>query len=489
MKTYNEVTPTGLGQNRRQKRQAEQKSQPPPAKRSKEGEAEWPLSLLHFVNRSFKEAEALETADKKQFEEEILQLIYMAARDEKIWTNHWDSQTLPVFDKSGILILAQDVPKETNVNAEARAKTRTETKIEKKTETNAETKTGKKSESAALANSEISSSVRGKDKKKARKFDSEERKNERSARFGSPEVKLKSSAIVDPNMPIVGTLEALEKSYLRLTSAPDPSTVRPEHVLEQCLAYVIKKFKTTNNQYLYINDQLKAIRQDLTVQHIKNEFAMKVYELHGRIAIENDDLGEFNQCLSQLRYLYSLNRAEDNYYRTYEFQCYQVLYFLVLGNNTGISSISLGLLEHDSATDPTRLSRRYNQNRNCLYKAIELLRVMTEGNYHQFFEAYLWFKMHKFIPCAFVFIDKFLVTKVRVLAIHTMTKAYKKINKAFLIDQLKFKDDKEFKSFCMDFQLEQYLNGEEFDCATARLKLQTIVSEGQFKKVDIKGQV
>lgn len=446
MRTYNEVTPTGLGQNQTKRRKTEKNSQPETSKLSKTPEADWPQSLLQFVNKSFKRAETLNPVNKKQFEEQILQLIYLAAKDEKIWTNHWESQTLPIFDKSASLTLVQDAPK----------------------------------------NREAWNTVKA--PQKSKKFDSEERKNERSARFGSPEVRLKPT-IVDPSMPIVGTLEALEKRYLRLTSAPDPSTVRPEHVLQRCLAFVTQKFKTTNKQYLYINDQLKAIRQDLTVQHIKNDFAIQVYEHHGRIAIDNNDLGEFNQCLSQLRYLYSLNRAEDNYHRTYEFQCYQVLYFLILGNNAGINKISLGLLDRDSSTDATKLSKRYTQNRNCLYRAIGLLRIMVEGNYHQFFSTYAWFRLQRFMPCAFAFLDKFLVTKERVLAMHTISKAYKKLHRDFIIEELKFCDHANFETFCKDFQLDNYLQGEEFDCSSARLKLQSIVSEGNFKKVDIKGQV
>ncbi len=85
---------------------------------------------------------------------------------------------------------------------------------------------------------------------------------------------------------IVGTNQRLEKPYLRLTSVrpsgplsvrhsaadfvasvpqePDPATVRPLPVLRQTLELLKRKWKEEEN-YPYICDQFKSLRQDLTV--------------------------------------------------------------------------------------------------------------------------------------------------------------------------------------------------------------------------------
>ena len=63
-----------------------------------------------------------------------------------------------------------------------------------------------------------------------------------------------------------GESQALEKSYLRLTAMPRADQVRPLRVLREAFAMVGQRWQAERD-YGYACEQLKAIRQDLTVQH------------------------------------------------------------------------------------------------------------------------------------------------------------------------------------------------------------------------------
>lgn len=171
--------------------------------------------------------------------------------------------------------------------------------------------------------------------------------------------------------PVVGTSQNIEKRYLRLTAPPKPETVRPLPILEQTLEFLKKKWRSEAD-YSYICDQFKSLRQDLTVQHIKNEFTVNVYEIHARIALEKGDLGEFNQCQTQLRALY----REDLGGHPAEFVAYRILYFIHTCNRTDMNDVLTDL----TITDKQQPAVKH---------ALQVRSALASGNYHRFFRLYL----------------------------------------------------------------------------------------------------
>ena len=101
---------------------------------------------------------------------------------------------------------------------------------------------------------------------------------------------------------LVGTNMNLEKPYLRLTTYVKPENVRPIEVLVKSLAHIKSKYYQEED-FEWANEQLKSVRQDITVQRLRNRFVLDVYETHARILLEHGDLSEFNQCQTMIRYL------------------------------------------------------------------------------------------------------------------------------------------------------------------------------------------
>lgn len=171
---------------------------------------------------------------------------------------------------------------------------------------------------------------------------------------------------------VKGTCKSLEKSYFRLTSAPDPSTVRPQPVLEDALQRLLERMEAGKENYFYAQDQLKAIRQDCTVQHIRNAFTVQVYETHGRLALRYGELADYNQCQTQLINLYRDGLNGDGGEEC-EFLAYRVLYQTFQGTSGG--GEMLKTLQRAAAfrSDPQ------------VRRALAIRRAVLSGDYISFF--------------------------------------------------------------------------------------------------------
>uniref|UniRef100_A0A0E0HFM6 PCI domain-containing protein n=1 Tax=Oryza nivara TaxID=4536 RepID=A0A0E0HFM6_ORYNI len=198
---------------------------------------------------------------------------------------------------------------------------------------------------------------------------------------------------------VKGTCQEIEKRYLRLTSAPDPATVRPEHVLEKALSMV----ETSQKNYLYKCDQLKSIRQDLTVQRIQNELTVKVYETHARLAMQAGDLPEYNQCQSQLKRLY----AEGIKGCYFEFSAYNLLCVMLHSNN-----------KRDLLSSLARLSKQAKQD-EAVKHALAVHSAVSSGNY------VLFFKLYKQAPNLNSCLMDLYVERMRFEAVKCMSKSYR----------------------------------------------------------------
>lgn len=242
------------------------------------------------------------------------------------------------------------------------------------------------------------------------------------------------SEIEIEKLKVIGTSERLEKDYFRLTSAPDPATVRPEHILKKAITALKRKWRNNEVEYLYICSQLKAIRQDLTVQHLRNEFTVDVYEIHARISLECGDLNEYNQCQTQLKHLYDSGLTGSDM----EFMAYRILYYVYLQGNRKYQSGSSDIAYILSNLKPEALSN------DAVSHALQVRESLRREYYHKFFQLY------KSTPNMGNYIIDLMMDNVRLQMLMRMCKAYKpNISLDFVINELAFESDEIGESFLL----------------------------------------
>jgi len=280
----------------------------------------------------------------------------------------------------------------------------------------------------------------------------------------------------DPNVidwdrfTIVGTSQELFKDYLRLTSEPKPETIRPYPILQKTLLELKERWKK-KTPYNWICNQFKSLRQDLTVQRIKNEFTVQVYEIHARIALESTDMVEYNQCQATLKTLYDLGIPG----KVEEFTAYRILN-LLHGRNRSELNLFVGQLTPRQKANP------------AVQHALAVQRAQAMGNYHKFCDLYLT------APHMGAYIMDHFIDRERVKALMVITKSYRTISLGFLQTTLAFETLEDTNTFLVTHSAAVFTNPSSPDidkiveCKSANQKLAQVFEE-KYRKVMIKGAI
>ncbi|CAK7222941.1 hypothetical protein SBRCBS47491_005035 [Sporothrix bragantina] len=466
----------------------------PPAAEEPKKKIDWPLSVRNYVQRSFLPANLDPSVSRADMEVKLKETISQANDTNVMYTIDWDTMPLPQQlirnERAQALYAAAAMVQQQTQNAAAVAaaaagsyyssenhkaangngfvnpKKRKSNDYQEddgsgfappwrknaaplsdrvqrpdKLERPSKKEKKEKKEKHSNSNNSIHQPIEGPKSKFQKQL--EERKSRFSAQAASSSTdhgSLSTRSVTpdssngEPAGPVVGTSEKLEKSYLRLTSAPNPALVRPERVLRQALDLLKKKWRQ-NGDYGYICDQFKAMRQDLTVQRIRNDFTVLVYEIHARIALEKGDLGEYNQCQTQLMALYQQGLKGN----PIEFKAYRALYFIHTVNQAALNNAMADLTAAEKKEEPIR-------------HALQVRSALALGNYHRFFQLYLA------TPNMGAYLMDMFVARERLVAMCNICKAYKPdVRLRFITEELGFESDVDAAQFIIDHKAQELL--------------------------------
>jgi len=273
----------------------------------------------------------------------------------------------------------------------------------------------------------------------------------------------------------VGTSPSLEKPYLRLTTFPKAEDVRPLPVLERALQHIKARYHTEED-FAWANEQLKSVRQDITVQGLRNYFVLEVYETHARLALEEGELNEFNQCQTKIKELtlgtggggasssagdndavaltpskkkskksnksaMKLLRQEEDV--ADEFAGYRLLYALVQKNWGDVNKELKVAAAMISAEDRRVHAEKERDGRMSSCRHAQLVvNAMVQCDYHAFFVLY------ENAPQMSCYLMDFLLNRIRCGAYDRIIAAFRpSISVESIRETLKFRDLEETRQF------------------------------------------
>lgn len=398
---------------------------PPPTHQPPRQKVVWSQDVRDYVNRSFAKTAEKHDVSKEEIEAKLKEIITDATQNGKLDTINWKDLPLPqqmIQEERNRALLAPMTPSSIPPYVPVTVSTTSYyhqpdiPRKRKSTELSTDSEISSQQPPWRANGQSLADRVSFSPQEKRPKLDMSKSVSKTTAslesrrrrfedmRGGSDSPRTQESsrgASPEPKSvgPIVGRSQKLEKNYFRLTSAPNPDDVRPLEVLRKTLELLKKKWRAEGN-YVYICDQFKSLRQDLTVQHIKNDFTTSVYEYHARIALEKGDLGEYNQCQTQLRALYKQNLGGH----PVEFKAYRILYFIHTCNRTDMNDVLSDLTPAD-------------KKEPAIKHALEVRSALALGNYHKFFKLYLT------VPDMGAYLMDMFVERERLAALACLCKA------------------------------------------------------------------
>ncbi|KAK3378709.1 SAC3/GANP/Nin1/mts3/eIF-3 p25 family-domain-containing protein [Lasiosphaeria ovina] len=449
---------------------------------------DWPESVRSYVQRSFLPANMISEVKRDEMEAKLKETISKANDTGVMYTINWETMELPqqmIQNERKQALALQQIVGQYPLASQQFAQSFAPPAIPAWQPSVPVAKSSRKRKSSDLdekklpspippwrsgqAGQSLANRTTFADQEAAPKHSAKSQKEKRQKYDGGYKSTYRIPSPPPNDGPVKGTCENLEKRYLRLTAAPKPELVRPERILRQTLELLKRKWKQDQN-YSYICDQFKSMRQDLTVQAIKNDFTVEVYEIHARIALEKGDLGEYNQCQTQLKALYQLGLKG----KKIEFKAYRILYFIHTANRSALN---------DALADLTPTEKK----ERAIKHALDVRSALALGNYHRFFRLY-----NDTPNMGAYLLDKF-VRRERLAALCNISKAYKpSVPLRFIAEELYFESDVEAAQFVLDLNGESLLEERQDTIVFLSGKAGQLFEgpkKEAFSKVDIKGQI